>query len=148
MAGSNTGFSADAFRDAIHFAMSMGSPNDTVDKATFVWRTKDGFASADNSGDPWDWSDVPVVDNSVENVTLDNVAVEFRSGLGDLTARAVGQFDNPGATLTLLDTDYAQVVGADEVILGGNTYVVDYVTQVALFDVDVYQVFCTARDES
>jgi len=148
MAGSNTGFSADAFRDAIQFAMSMGSPNDSVDKATFVWRTKDGFASADNSGDPWDWSDTPVVDNSVENVTLDNVAVEFRSGLGDLTARAVGQFDNPGATLTLLDTDYAQVVGADEVILGGNTYVVDYVTQVALFDVDVYQVFCTARDES
>lgn len=148
MAGTNTGFSADAFRDAIHFAMTMGSPTSEVARATFVWKTKDDFASADNTGSPWDWADTPTVDNSIENVTLTNVAVEYSPALGDLTARSAGQFDNPGATLTLLDEEYAQVVGADEVLLGGNTYVIDYVTQVALFEVDVYQIFCTARDES
>jgi hypothetical protein len=150
MAGTDTRFDAAQFREAIQFAMSMGSPAETADQVTFRWNTKDDYASdeEDNTGRPWDWTSTPTADNSVDDVILTNVAVEYRSGLGDLTSKAIGQFDNPAAVVTVLDEDYASIVGADEVLLGQNTYVIDYVTQVGLFEVDVYQIHTTARDES
>lgn len=148
MAGTDARFNATQFREAIQFAMNMGAPTETADQVTFVWNVKDDYASEDNTGSPWDWTATPTQDNSVDNVTLTNVAVEYFSGLGDLNARAAGQFDNPTAVVTILDEDYTSVVGANEVLLGGNTYVINYVTQVGLFDVDVYQIHCTARDES
>lgn len=148
MAGSDSRFDAARFREAIQFAMSMGAPTETADQATFIWVTQDDFEREDSSGAPWDWTATPTVDNSVPDVVELNVAVEYRAGLGDMTGRAAGQFDNPGAVITVLDEDYDSIVGADQVLLGGDTYVIDYVTQVALFEVDVYQIHCTARDES
>ena len=141
MAGSNAGFDASAFRTAIRFAMTMGSPNITAEKATFRWTRNQTFNPQDPASRPYNWTQAPVTDTTPDDVVLDEVAVEFatnRAGGGT----AVGDFVPLRATVTLLDEEYEQVTGADMILLGGHTYAVTMTTVVALFSVDVYQMFC------
>lgn len=141
MTGSNAGFDPEAFREAIHFAMSMGSPTQTAEKATFRWTRQQSFTPQDPAHRPYNWTQTPATDTTPDDVVLDNVAVEFatnRAGGGT----SVGDFVPLRATVTLLDDEYAQVQGADIIVLGGHTYAVSMTTVAALFSVDVYQMFC------
>jgi len=151
------GFNATNFRDAIKFAMKMGSPNIADNRATFRWDVERTFDIKDPSGNPYSWDKVPVSEVSYNDIQVD-VAVDFiaRSTLSGLTP--IGEFDTPRAVLTILDVDWALVLATntstprpnpDRVLLGGNTYNLDYVApDIGLFDVNVYQVYCSAIDES
>lgn len=147
-------FNAALFRDAVKFAMKMGAPEDENLRATFIWRTEKTFSKTDSSGKPW-LKNAPVLLNNTPDPVLIDVAVTFipRTTLSGGTP--VGQFDTPRAIITVLDDDYALisdengVVLPSEVKLGENTYTIDYVEPpVGLFSVTVYQIHCSARDES
>lgn len=142
------GFNEAQFRDAIKFAMKMGTPEAVNLRPTFRWTTVKTFTKADSGGKPWTKNATPIATESRPDVQID-CAVEFvtRSTLSGGTA--IGDFDTPRAKLTVLDVDYASIEGADQVILGGNTYKVDFVAPPdGLFGVTVYYIHCSAVDES
>lgn len=142
------GFNAAAFRDAIRFAMNMGLPNATEERATFKWNTVRTYTTADPAGSPYDYTATPATSVAHADVAIP-VAVEFSARPAGSRDTSVGQFDSSRAVITVLDEDYALIVGADQVLLGGNTYEIQFVgPPVALFDVTIYQIYCDARDES
>lgn len=148
MAGSNAAFDANGFRDAIRQAMVMGQPNDPSDQVTFVWLEEETFA-AEGPGtlaeDPYDWTSTPTSTVAARNVIQVNCAVEYQPGV--IAGEPMGAFDASRATLTLLDEDWANVQGADQVLIGGITYVIDPPGGVpsGLFDVTVWQLRVSAR---
>lgn len=146
--GFGTGFDAAAFRTAIKNTMRMGAPQDTNERATFIWTTTKTYSRADSGGKPWT-KDASVQTTSAHDPVQIDVAVEFvpRSTLAGGTP--VGNFETPRAIITVLDEDYALIEGADKVLLGENTYNIDFVAPpIGLFEVTVYQLHCSARDES
>lgn len=138
MAGSDSGFDSTAFIDAIHFAMKMGSPNTTGEKATFRWFKDQTFNPQDPAHVPYIWTETPVTDTTHANVVVENVAVDYKHGVEQ--SNSVGTFAPLTAELTMLGDDYALVRGADQVLLGGDIYDVVLVTSEALFDVNVYTI--------
>ena len=149
-------FSSARFRDAIKFAMKMGTPNPTPNRGTFRWNDVKTYDVADGGGNPYDFTKVPLTTESWPDVQVD-MAVEFisRSTLSGRTA--IAEFDTPRAVLTILDEDWDLVLDTegtprpmpDVVLLGGNVYNIDYVApDIGLFDVNVYQIHCSAVDES
>jgi hypothetical protein len=142
MAGSNPAFDATAFRTAIKSAMAMGAPTSVQERATFRWVTAKTFNIDDPAGRPYDWGQAPATSTTTADVQID-CAVEFTSTSS--TTNAVGQFEKARATITVLDEDYVKIIGADQVILGGDTYVIDFVEPpIGLFEVTIYQVHCSA----
>ncbi len=147
MAGTDSRFNATKFRDAIHFAMSMGTPTKPVEKAIFQWTPKREFAAPDSGNRPYNWTATPVVEDVHPDVQV-LCAVAF-SGSDGFDGTAVGTFDRARATLTLLDEEYEKVKGANQVLLGGNKYEILYTAPpTGLFDVTVYSMFAQAIDES
>lgn len=148
MAGSNSAFDATAFRTAIRSAMTMGLPGTTSERATFRWTPDKTFATADGAGKPYSWGATPTTTTTHADVQVP-VAVEFSARPAGSLSTVMGEFDTSRAVITVLDEDYADIVGADLVLLGGNTYEIEFVgPPMGLFDVTVYQLFCLARDES
>lgn len=150
MAGSDVRFDAAAFRTNIRFAMTMGLPNTSAEKATFQWTVRRTFNKGDTGGQPFDWSATATATTTHPDVQIP-VAVEFGDQGQDSTN--VGTFDMARAIITVLDEDFALIVidgvMADKVLLGGNTFMIDYVAPpLGLFDVTVYQLHCKAPDES
>lgn len=142
------GFDATAFRAAIRNTMTMGLPNASADKATFVWTASRTYTSEDPSHNPYSWTATPVTETTHADVQVP-VAVEFAPRPAASQDTSLGQFDATRVSLTLLDTDYDLVEGADKVTLGGNTYVIDFIgPPVGLFDVTIYTIYATAQDES
>lgn len=147
MAGSNPTFNAEEFRANIRATMLMGMPESTAERATFRWKPNKTFIKQDSGGSPFDWTSTPVTDVEHPDVQVP-VALEFMRTT-DIAGTALGNFDMGRVTLTLLDVDNEQVVGADEVLLGGNTYDVLFVEPpIGLFSVAVYRWHLKARDES
>lgn len=147
MAGTQAGFSASEFKDAIHFAMDMGLPNADTEKATFYWDTKRTFDKKDSAGLPLALKARPT--SSVEKAPVQvSCAVEYARTNNGIDGNSAGAFDGSRATITLLDEDYEQVKDADYVSLGGDRYEIDFKTSVGLFDVTVYQMFLRAWDET
>lgn len=146
MAGTDSRFDAAAFRTAIKFAMRMGLPNAIPDRATFRWSPQRTFAIEDPAHNPYDWGDAPATEVTHVDVRVD-VAVEMLGGAAEETS--VGQINNQKAQITILDEDYTLVEGADIVLLGTNTYQVDFVSPpLGLFEVTVYTLSITAVDEA
>jgi hypothetical protein len=147
MAGSNASFDAQLFRDQIRATMTMGLPEDTAERATFRWNVEKEFAKEDASGHPFDWTSTPTTTVTHADVQVP-VAVEF-ARTSDVAGTAIGNFDMSRVVLTLLDVDHVQVATADEVLLGGNIYDVDFVEPpIGLFTVTVYRWHIRARDEA
>ncbi len=147
MAGSNASFDPGEFRTAIRATMLMGMPESTAERATFRWNVEKEFAKEDAGGQPFDWTSTPTTTVTKVDVQVP-VAVEF-SRTTDVAGNAIGNFDMSRAVLTLLDVDQELVEGADEVVLGGNTYDVEFLEPpVGLFSVTVYRWHIRARDES
>lgn len=142
------GFDAAGFRNAIRQTMVMGQPNAVEERATFQWTTESSYAQEDPAHNPYSWDDTPVVSTSHADVQVP-VAVEFSARPAASVDTSVGQFDTSRAVITILDSDYALITGADKVLLGGNTYVIDFVAPpLGLFEVTIYQMFCSALDET
>jgi hypothetical protein len=148
MAGTNAAFDSQAFKDGIHLAMNMALPGTVADRATFRWRVQKTFSKQDTANRPYDWTATELTTDARADVQVP-CAVEFSSRTTMAGQTAMGHFDSSKAVITLLDEDYALVEGADEVLLGQNTYVVDFVAPpIGLFNVTIYQMYCSARDES
>lgn len=138
--GSTVGFPEAEFRAGIYFAMRMGSPNLTLDKATFRWDPVRTYDPQDPAARPYDWSAVPVTDLTQDDVELDEVAVEYNAGR-TVEGTPVGQFVPLRATLTIFDEHRAQVVGANWVLLHRVPWAIIAETVNGLFAVDVYTLF-------
>ncbi len=134
------GFDESAFLDGIYTAMVMGTPGSVFDRAIFSWSKEATYTPEDPGRRPYDWHQTPVTDVTPDPVTLDKVAVEFSSSVSQDTT--VGGFTPQRAKLTLLDTEYALVEGADVVSLGGSAYDIRYVNTQNLFGVAVYEMNC------
>lgn len=152
MAGSTdpraAGFNAAEFRDAIKFAMHMGLPNATSERATFRWETERTWTIADSGGEPFNIHSDPASEVDHEDVLID-VAVEFANVRGADSGLSVGEFTAGRALITVLDEDLPSIEGADVVLLGQNTYDIKFIRPpLGLFDVTIYQLDCEARDES
>lgn len=142
------GFDAALFRSAIRSTMTMAAPNASEDRATFRWSPAKTYNPQDPAHFPYTWTETPATDVEHADVQVP-VAVEFSARPAASQQTAVGEIDASRAILTVLDVDYELVRGADLVLLGQNTYDVEFVAPpIALFDVDVYQIYTIARDES
>lgn len=141
-------FNAGQFRDAIRFAMTMGLPDSTADRATFKWTPVKTYANSDTGGRPYNLTETAASTTSHSDVQIP-VAWQFASRQGQEEQTSLGQFDTSRVVLTILDEDYTKVTGADHVVMGGNTYDIDFVAPpIGLFEVTVYELYCRARDES
>lgn len=150
-------FDSTKFRDAIGFAMKMGLPGTASERVTFQWDPSNTYAAADQKGNPYDWTSSPTASVTAADLVASlalPAAVEYtdsKSSSGDTT---IGDFDKGRIKITILDTQYALITDGDlglpdSVLVDGNTYNVDYfIPPTALFDVTVYSLYCTARDES
>lgn len=142
------GFDADAFRQAITSTMEMGLPEQEAERITFRWKTDKTFTAnaTDRSGIPLDLNAVPQSVQETPDVQIPATS-EITRIAPDGTA--IGTFDHPYVLITVLDTHYQQVVGASEVLLGGDVYKIDFVAPpFGLGPVTVYQLYATAVDES
>lgn len=136
------------FRSAIISTMEMGLPTDTSERATFRWTTARTWSRQDASGKPFNWTAPPATEVVHPDVRIP-VAVEFAQNARNSQETAVGAFDTPRAIITVLDTHYPSVATADQVILGKNTYILEYwAPPIGLFSVTIYTAYCVARDES
>lgn len=141
-------FNASRFRTAIRNTMVMGMPNATSDQATFRWTTTHTYSPQDPLDDPYTWTQTPVTTTTHADVVVP-VAWEFSARPSASLETVIGEFDSPRVIVTILDVDYELVQGADLIIMGGNTYVIEFVAPpLGLFDVSVFQIYCVARDES
>lgn len=159
MAGTDAGFDATGFREAITFAMNMGLPQDTSERATFHFKP-DGLTYIDTSlatpaevQDPrLDQNGNPLnpairVERSRPDPVQVPVAVEFSTA--GLDERPVGSFKPTKVSVTVLDQHWPQVKDAIEVELGGDRYVISYTQPpVGLFEVTIYTMECFARSET
>lgn len=148
-------FNASRFRTAIRNTMTMGMPNANADKATFRWTPRNTYNPQDPEHDPYTFTQAAINTWSHADVVVP-VAWEFSARPSASLETTVGEFDMSRVVITMLDVDFATISGVqatpvlpDLVLLGGNTYIIEFVAPpVGLFDVDVYQIYCIARDES
>lgn len=145
MAGTNPAFNAGAFRTAIKNTMRMGAPNATNDRVTFRWKIVNTYAHQDAATNPYDWGDAPATHTQHADVLVDAAVAPLGQAVAEYAS--VGELNPQKIELTLLDVDFAQVDGAAFVLWGEALFVIDYVAPpIALFDVNVYSVFCSAVD--
>jgi hypothetical protein len=148
MAGTNPAFSAAEFRANIQATMEMGLAVNTDERPTFRWKATSEFAHPDTAGNPYDFTSTATSTDAPADVQIP-CAVEFISHQVSADGTVFGPFRTPRVVITILDTHFALVQGADEVILGGNTYQIMYVAPpIGLFDCTVYQVHAQAVSES
>lgn len=139
-------FDAAAFRDAITSTMEMGLPTDESERVTFRFSAEETFETVDSAGHPFDYTASPTTVTPETDVQVP-VAVEFEARPASSLDTSLGQFDSPRGTVTILDTYYPDVEGADLVIVDGKEYTIEYwLPPVGLFDVTIYQCIITARD--
>lgn len=155
MAGTDASFDAQGFREAIQFAMVMGLPQDSSERATFHFKATTSYVDAagdpvanprvDQDGNPLDPS-IRVVRTHPDPVQIP-VAVEFNTAT--LDERPVGAFKPTRVSITILDTHWPQVEQAIEVELGGDRYVISYERPpVGLFEVTIHTIECFAQSET
>lgn len=146
MAGSNSGFDANAFRTGIRFAMNMGLPTASDDQPVFYFNATLVYnAPVDDEDVPFDpqATVTRVAPRPVRGIAC---AIEYVDEQGQEVV--FGNVTAARIKVLLLDEEYAKVKGFDYVVLGGEKYV--YKTTEAplgLFDVGVWTVHCTAEDK-
>jgi hypothetical protein len=154
--GISATFPPQQFRNAVRFAMEMGTSPDAAKQPVFVFRSasrtywKGGVELTstprlDRDGKPLDPT-VKVVESAPVTKRVD-CAVEIERA--DAEELPVGNFRPTKATVTLLDEEYEQVKGARELIYNGDRYVYGYEpVGLGLFSVGVNQIIYYAIDES
>ena len=154
MAGVNPGFDATAFTEGIRFAMEMGAPVTPTDRATFRFPKVTSYPAGtrlDREGRPLN-PNIPRTEGTVRPDIQVDVAIEYdapSNTSGNINQTAVGKFPLVGVVLTLFQEDYLIVKDAREVIIGGDTYIVDHrPPPLALFNVGFQQIVLLAKDET
>jgi len=149
-------FPTDAFNTAIRFAMQMGAPVDPDKRPKFVFPStgktywKDGVlvvnARTDRDGKPLN----PEIEIRVAKpVTkqVDCAIVVERVGAGGEVA--VGNFNSTRLVVTLLEEEWAEVVGCESVEYNGDLYVYAYEPEnYGLFDAGVHTFIFNSKDET
>lgn len=154
MAGTNAAFSPSEFRTSIRSTMEMGMPTTVSERLTWRWNRVRTYAPQDPAANPYEWDQATVTDVPGNTAEADGslvvtYALEFaaRQSRGEDTA--FGQFDTTRAVVTLLDEEYALVSTADYATINDSVYEIDFSgPPLGLFEVTVYQVYLTARDEA
>lgn len=154
MAGTDSRFDAAKFRDAIHFAMSMGKPNATQDQLTFMWSNRQTFERQGPPSAPFDWTDTPATSHTWGPVTVP-AAFELQYRQAETIATPLGNFDEPLLTVTILDTDYPLIfddegVRANQIALPdrGLFEILFEAPPVALFEVTVHTLYAKSLEQS
>ena len=117
------GFNADEFRNAIIQTMIMGMPNAVEEQASFCWRVKKQFDTADPAGNPYDWSDAPSASSPQDKApVIVPVALEFvsRASLGSGTP--MGVVENPKVIVTVMDTQFRSIMAQLLVLKKADNY--------------------------
>lgn len=133
--------------------MVMGLANTVADQPLFRWRVVPTYAVTDPAGHPYFWGATPLTDVTIPDLRVTCV-VELSGSPTSSTGTDVGEFTELTARITLLDTQYQQLLAhggrpPDVILIGQQTYDVDYVPpNEALFDVDVWTIMATSRDAS
>lgn len=132
------GYSID---DSMIYGVGSAGTGDSVE--TPLDQLQDAVQSLDNN--PYSWTQtVTTITQAAKSLIVVNCAVQYANG--GLEGEAMGEFDSSHVTLTLLDVDYTQTIGASRVTLGGYTYLIDAPGAIpsGLFDVTVWQYNCSA----
>lgn len=143
MAGEIAGFDAALFRTNIRNTMVMGTPVPVAERPTFHFPPGRVVypvgTKLDSEGRPID----PRIKGVAAPTTPIQVAcaVEFAADSTNNTQLA-GTFWASRATITLLDTEYAQVQGAIEVDLAARRYIIQELAETGLGPVTVYTLLC------
>lgn len=155
--GIDVDFDADLFRNGIKFAMQMGKNPDPDRRPYFVlkstertfWKNGVQLDEADvrmgRNSEPLD----PEVDVRVPEDKLLEVDCAVEPHEAQAGESQVGSFKPTRLTITMLDVDYAQVIGCKELLYNGDRYVYDQEVEApGLFDVAVHVMTYKAWDES
>lgn len=146
MAGTNPNFDAGAFRDGIHFAMTMGAAPLAENRLTFRFPTELVYVgTADAEDVPFDAE--TTVQRSEPPAVEVPCAVEYYDDQGTLLLSGTAQAAR--VKITLLDEDYEQVKTADRVMAGGDVYYYRRTEPPSgLFDVGLFVMHFEARSET
>lgn len=148
MAGINSGFDSQAFKDGIHFVMAMGAPPDADAQATFYFPSVLVYQSSEGTDSPGDIPldpTIPVTRTIVPSVKVP-CAVEYQDAEGIVTD--FGLNTPSKAVLTLLDEDYVRVKGCSYVTLNGEKFIYRHTEfPSGLFDVGVYTMHFVSEDQ-
>lgn len=148
MAGTNSKFPTQKFKDAIYFAMAMGKPDDPLKQVIFKWLPEKTYVRTDPAGRPYSFDATPTTTITHDDITVP-LAVEFSARPAGSRDTPIGQFDTSRAILTMFEEDYELVKTADYCVIDGNTYDINFdAPQINLFDAGIVSVHCEARDES
>jgi hypothetical protein len=154
--GISAAFDSQGFRDAIKFAMQMGTNPNPDRRPIFVkrsgaatyWKNNVQLSTTprlDRDGIPLD-PDVEVRREADQNLEVDCAIEVVRAEAEELP---VGNFRPTKVVATLLDAEYALVQGCRELLYNGDRYVFGYEPESnGLFDVGVYTMIFYAKDES
>lgn len=139
-------FDSTVFRREIKNVMKMAAPTAVEERVTFLFDDVKTYSTpTDPSGRPYTLNASAASVESTDSVQVD-CAVEIVDRVPSGTP--IGEFNNPRAIITVLDEDYALIEGSSKCLIGGNTYTVNYINPIGLFDVTVYQIHTQARDEA
>ncbi len=149
MAGTSASFNATKTRNEFRSVMRMGMPTDVAQQLTWRWRDIEGYVPDDPAGEPYDWTDAPVVDEPGNpTVPGGSLIVPYALevlGSGATVDTAVGQLDFTRALVTLMEDDWEQVADADFCTCGNTRYTIEVQPpHVGLFDLTVVQVLIQA----
>jgi hypothetical protein len=153
--GISADFDGDQFRNAIRFAMQMGTPPEVGKRASFVFKSagrtywKDGVEQIsprlDRDGKPLDPT-IQVINTAPVVKTVDCAVEIVRADADELP---VGNFRPTKAVVTLLDEQYDQVKGCRELLFNGDRYLYGYEPEgLGLFDVGINTMIFYATDET
>jgi hypothetical protein len=161
--GIPVGFDGEGFRNAIKFAMQMGTPTlpdgspDPDKRPIFIKKVaariyKDAAGNVippprvDRDGRPFDPT-IQVEESRPDPITDADCAVEVDRA--DADELPVGNFRPTKAVVTLLDVDYERVKDCRELVYNGDRYVYGYEPENnGLFDVGVHTMIYYAVDET
>lgn len=144
------GFPTATFVDAVKQTMKMGIPQASAERLTWHWNA-DSDDVPSPTGSPYEWDAEPSdpEPGTPERSLQVDYALEFATRTTANTTTQMGTFNDPTATVTLVDSDYQQIKDADYCTIGNTRYeILFHGPTVAMFDADIHTVYIQAVDES
>jgi hypothetical protein len=154
------GFDEARFRDAITNTRLMGIPEDPAERLTFWWRRDQTYSPDDPAGNPYDWTEPPVLD-APGNPTLPDdgldqeqslqvpYALEFSARPASSSNTVFGEIDASRAVVTMLETDFQKVRTADYAVIGDSRYRIQFdAPPLGLFNVTIWTLYLEAEDQA
>lgn len=153
-----SGFNEPAFRDAILNTMLMGIPENPKERLTFWWRRDQTYSPDDAAGNPYDWTEPPVIDKpgnpklkdaGTEQSLQVPYALEFAARPAGSSNTVFGEIDSSRAIVTMLDSDFQKVSNADYATIGDSRYRIQFdAPPLGLFGVMVWTLYLEAEDQA